>query len=92
MEGLRPALSVLLVFALLGVALAALRRGRVTALLGRPWRRPAARSKSLRSLERLALSPQHALHLVQFEGRQLLVATHPRGCTLLTEMAKGVSA
>jgi len=48
-----------------------------------------ARSKSLHSLERLALSPQHSLHLIDVNGRQLLVAVHPQGCTLLGDIAAG---
>jgi flagellar biogenesis protein FliO len=90
MDVLRQVASVLTVLALLGAALWGL-RGRRAAALGW-WRRSEARSKSLQSIDRLALSPQHSLHLVEIEGRQLVVATHPRGCTLLTEIAKGAGA
>jgi flagellar biosynthetic protein FliO len=37
----------------------------------------------LESLERVQLSPQHALHLVRLADRQLLIAVSPGGCTLL---------
>jgi len=31
----------------------------------------------------IALTAQHRLHIVEFEGRRLLVATHPAGCTVV---------
>ncbi len=83
MDVLRQVLSVLLVFALLGGALWFLRRKAAG------WQQPLGRARSLQSLERLALSPQHSLHVVEIEGRRLVVATHPQGCTLLTELASG---
>jgi flagellar biogenesis protein FliO len=87
----RQVLSVVLVFALLGGALWALRRGSFAALRTRlppgRWRRSQSRPKSLRSLERLALSPQHSLHLIEMNGRQLLLAIHPQGCTLVGDGA-----
>jgi flagellar biogenesis protein FliO len=74
--------SVLVVFALLGVAVWKLRHdgfARFSPGSGRI-------SKKIRSLEqhdKLMLTPQHALHLVRIAGRDVVVATHPRGCTLL---------
>ena len=41
------------------------------------------RKRSMESLERLVLSPQHSLHLVTLGGRALLLGTSPAGCTLL---------
>ncbi len=82
MEVVRQISAVLAVFALLGLALWALRRGgsvRFGAL------RTQARGRSLESIERLALTPQHSLHLVKIHGREVVVATHPQGCALLTE-------
>lgn len=78
---LRQALSVLLVFLLLGVALWKLRKP--GASLRPPWRRPGASTRSLETVERLALTPQHMLHLVRVQDRELVVATHPHGCTLV---------
>jgi flagellar biogenesis protein FliO len=89
---LRQLLSVLLVFSLLGAALWALRRWSAVSFRTGRWRRQPARSRALHSVERLALSPQHSLHLVQIDGRRLVVATHPHGCSLLIETAKGVGA
>ena len=34
-------------------------------------------------MERLALTPQHSLHLVRIGDRGLLVAAHAAGCTLI---------
>lgn len=39
--------------------------------------------KALERLERLTLTPQHTLHLVRLGDREILVATHPHGCSLL---------
>ena len=50
--------------------------------------RPAGRGRSLESVERLALTPQHSLHLVRIGGREVVVATHPQGCALLTERSQ----
>ena len=87
MEISHQVLSVLSVFALLGGALWVLRRGSFATLRGRfragAWGPSQSRPRSLRSVERLALSPQHALHLIEMNGRQMLVAVHPQGCTLL---------
>jgi flagellar biogenesis protein FliO len=84
MEAVRQILSVLLVFALLGGALWALRQQ--SGVMFRGWpRRTAGRTKALEPVERVSLTPQHSLHLVRVGGREFLVATHPRGCTFLTE-------
>ena len=80
---LRQVFSVLLVFALLGLALWKLRRRGPP--LGALWRKPVAGGRALEAVERLALTPQHAVHLVRVNGRELVVATHPQGCTLLGE-------
>ena len=86
MEALRQVSAVLAVFGLLGAALWMLRRGGMATARG--WRRP--QGKSLESMERLSLTPQHALHLVRIQGRELVVATHPQGCALLLEVEHGV--
>ena len=87
---LRQVFSILLVFSLLGFALWKMRRpGNPIASL---WRRPPTGARSLEAVERLALTPQHALHLVRVQGREMVVATHPQGCTLLSERSSGVSA
>jgi flagellar biogenesis protein FliO len=82
----RQVSAVMLVFALLGVALWTLRRG-ASWRFTRGLRSPGARS--LEAVERLALTPQHSLHLVKIGGREVVVATYPQGCVLLTERAQG---
>ena len=77
MEVLRQISAIVLVFGLLGTAVWALRRRTG------PMRMGAA--KSMASVERLSLTPQHAVHLIHMAGRELLIATHPNGLTLLTE-------
>jgi flagellar biogenesis protein FliO len=86
MEAIREVLSVLIVFLLLGAALWKLRRG--------PWNRTSKKGRSLEPVEKLALTPQHALHLIRVEGREILVATHPQGCTLIrhSPMERGAGA
>lgn len=87
MEVVRQVLSVLLVFALLGTALRALRQRGHHPLRGGFPRRGPARTLTLETVERLTLTPQHSLHLVRVGGSEVLVATHPQGCALLIERA-----
>jgi len=81
-NGVREGFSVLAVFSLLGAVLWTLRRGA-------GWRAAFTRrlsgNKSIQTIERMTLTPQHSLHLVRFNGRELLVATHPHGCALLLD-------
>lgn len=72
---------VLLVFALLGGLLwFARRRG----LASFPMRtRRGGNGRRLEVLERVPLTPQHALHLVRVAERTVLIATAPSSCTLL---------
>jgi flagellar biogenesis protein FliO len=65
------------VFGLLGAAMWTLR--------GRAGMIGTRAGKSLTAVERIALTPHHTLHLIRARGRELLVATHPQGCTLLVE-------
>ena len=47
-------------------------------------REKAEESRRLASLDRLRLTPQHTLHLIRVGGQHdVLVATHPQGCSLL---------
>ncbi len=79
MDLARQVLSVLFVFAALGAALWMLRRNGAAGFRG------LVRKKTgrLEPVERVALSPNHALHLVRFDERLLVIAAHPAGCTLL---------
>ena len=39
--------------------------------------------KHLEVIERVSLTAQHSLHLVRCDGKKLIVASSPGGCTLL---------
>lgn len=72
---------VLLVFALLGGLLwFSKRRGLASFPLSS---RRSANGRRLEVLERIPLTPQHALHLVRVANRTVLIATAPSSCTLL---------
>jgi flagellar biogenesis protein FliO len=86
MDIARQVSAVMLVFALLGAAVWTLRRGgRLRLPAGM---RTTGRGRALESVERLALTPQHSLHLVKIGGREVVVATYPQGCALLTERSE----
>ena len=58
------------------------------------WRYPlgrAAKPRSMEVLERLSLTPQHSLHLLRVGDRQLVVATYPQGCSVLTAEHAGTA-
>ncbi len=72
--------AIAFVFSLLGVALWWL-RGRNMAVLG-----PARPSVSrLQVIDRVRLTPQHSVHILRAGDRELTIAVHPSGCTLLAE-------
>jgi flagellar biosynthetic protein FliO len=78
MEIVQQMAAVVGVLALLGATLWWLKE-RGAASFGRP----RASGKALEVVERLALGPQHSLHVVRFSGRRLLIAVSPSGCTVL---------
>jgi flagellar biogenesis protein FliO len=94
MDAVRQILAVVLVFALLGVLLWAVRRTGGTLSLRHALRftRSAGRVRALQSVERLALTPQHSLHVVRWNGREMMVATHPQGCSVLNAGAPKADA
>ncbi len=75
----RQILGLLIVFSLLGWTVWKFGRSKVAL----PKLGLSSKERRLRSIERLSLSPQHTLHVVQVEGREILLATHPGGVTLL---------
>jgi len=75
----RQILAVIFVFVLLALAVWKLRPG----ALRYPWSAGQRSATSLQSVERVALTPQHSIHVVRVHGRELVVATHPQGCSLL---------
>ena len=81
MESIQQALSVLLVLGLLGGALWWLRRKGMAQFAFKTA--GSSRRKTMQVLERMALTPQHSLHLVRVENRVVLIAASPAGCSIL---------
>jgi flagellar biogenesis protein FliO len=86
MDYVRQMAAVGAVFLLLGGLLWWMRR-RGFAKPGR-----ARGRRRIEVLERLALGPQHTLHVVRWDGAALLVACSPAGCTLIDRTAGAVVA
>ncbi len=81
MDWTRQLLAVLAVLGLLGALMAWLRRRGLVRPL---WNgAEAGRARRLELLDRVALSPQHWLHLVRVDGRIILVGRSPGGLTRL---------
>jgi flagellar biogenesis protein FliO len=81
MEVIEQVAMVLLVFALLGGLLWFLKRRGLASLRLSPRRGGSARR--LEILERVSLTPQHAVHLVRVSGKTILIGTAPSTFTLL---------
>ena len=71
------------VLLLMAILLWLVKRGGI-ARIGRigPFDRPD-RGIPLHSVQRLALTPQHSLHLVRVADRAMLLGVSPSGCTCL---------
>jgi flagellar biogenesis protein FliO len=83
METIQQTGAVVLVLALLPLTLWWVRRRGLAGMAGGlPLVRKAS-PRNLESLERLALGPQHTLHLVRLGGTALLISASPAGCALL---------
>lgn len=81
MEAVQQGLVVVAVLSLLGATLYWLRGQGVARFHVKGMGRGAARR--MQAVERLALTPQHSLHLVNVGGRVLLIAVSPGGCAVL---------
>ncbi len=88
MEEVRQALSVLVVLGLLAACYWWLRRKGLAQFA--PRLRSNAKGKSMQVVERLALTPQHSLHLVRVGGRIILVAAAPGGCSIMESVQETV--
>lgn len=89
MESIQQALAVVLVLGLLGGTLWWLRR-KGMAQFG--FKTPGAgKRKSIRVIERTALTPQHSLHLVKVADRTVLIAASPAGCSILEGFTEPVN-
>jgi flagellar biogenesis protein FliO len=83
MDILRQSLAITFVFALLWTAIWLLRKkGRIRLSSGKT-RGPCA---MLESRGKLVLSQQHSIQLVRIGKRELVLALHPSGVTLLAEL------
>ena len=81
MDIAREVAAVVFVLALLGGVLWAMRRG-ISFSRGISFK-GSVRARRLETIERVALTPQHALHLVRFDGKELVISTHPQGCSAI---------
>ncbi|HEX4595444.1 MAG TPA: flagellar biosynthetic protein FliO [Bryobacteraceae bacterium] len=87
MDVIRQSLAITFVFLLLWAALWFLRKRRGISLSsGR------AAKGLMESRGKLALSAQHALHLVRIGDRELVLALHPSGVTLVCDVSRSSPA
>ncbi len=61
---------------------------------GAPGWFPGRANKQIEVVDRIALTHQHSIHLVELKGRWMAVAVTPQGCQLLEsgERSEAVSA
>jgi flagellar biogenesis protein FliO len=85
MDLARQLLAVLLVLGLLAAALWWLRQKGGVRITGRAGR--GGRQRHVVLVERVSLTPQHAVHLIHVADRALLVGTGPSGCGLIEGLA-----
>ncbi len=83
MDVVKQSLAITFVFALLWAALWFLRR-RQTSGIGFSSARP--KGGLLESRAKLALTAQHSVHLVRIGDRELALALHPAGVTVLCDL------
>ena len=74
--------AIVFVMGVLGAVLVLLRR-RGLAQFRLPGLTRTTVARQLELVERIALGPQHALHLVRIGGRSVLIATAPGHCHIL---------
>ncbi|HEY3823200.1 MAG TPA: flagellar biosynthetic protein FliO [Bryobacteraceae bacterium] len=82
MDVVQPVAAIFLVLALLSGALLTLKKRGVVS-------RNIVAGHRLEVVERIALGPHHALHVVRAGDRFLLVATAPNSCQLLDHTVSG---
>jgi flagellar biosynthetic protein FliO len=88
MEAIQQVLGVVTVLALLGGTLWWLRRKGLAQFAVRvPG---GGKTRSMKVVERLALTPQHSLYLVRVGDRTMLIAASPGGCSILDGVAGSV--
>lgn len=80
MEMLQQLLAIGLVLGLLVLFVWMLKRRGFATVRTRPSQDPRTR---MEVIDRLALTPQHSIHLIRMADRMLLVALSPQNCSLL---------
>jgi flagellar biogenesis protein FliO len=90
MESTQQFLGVLFVLSLLGGTLWWL-RSKGLARFGINMPGGSGRQRSMKVVERLPLTPQHSLHLVEVAGRTILIATSSSGCAILDHLPQSVN-
>jgi len=75
-EILRQIAAIAFVFSLLGAALWWLRRRSYAAS-------PQPNTSRLQVIDLVRLTPHHSVHVLKAGDRELTIAVHPAGCTLL---------
>lgn len=83
MDVIRQSLAITFVFVLLWAALWILRKRP-----GVSFSKRRANKELLESRARLALGAQHSLHLVRIGDRDVVLAVHPSGVTLLSDLPR----
>jgi flagellar biogenesis protein FliO len=48
--------------------------------------RGVAQAAHIEHLDRMHLSPQHSVHLLRIDGQKIVVAVHPHGVTVVSEL------
>jgi len=85
LQGVTVALLMLLAW--VGAIVWLRRRGYAQFSFGGFSRGPGVKpAKRMQVMERVALTPQHSLHLVRVDDRVVLVASAPGGCSVLSPM------
>ncbi len=94
MDAMQPIAAVTLVLILLGGALFFLKKRGAASFHLPDWSKVPSRragSRRMEVIERMALGPHHALHLVRIGDRTVVVATGPSSCGLLCDTVTEVS-
>jgi flagellar biogenesis protein FliO len=82
----RQFLGVLLVLAILVAALYVLKQRGWARFTG--MRVLGGSERIMKVVERIPLTAQHAVHLVQIGQRRVVIASSPRSCQLITEISE----
>ena len=88
MESMQQSLSVLIVLALLGGTLWWLRTKGLAVFAVKGM---GGRTRAMKVIERVTLTPHHSLHLVRVAEKTMLIATSPGGCSILEGVSESAA-